>query len=310
MPSRPALDRPEISDLVVAYDPETLERLPVRRDEVVAELMRHDMRGAVRLVARWPHRAGVLDPGFVDGVLVRAHLQLQRLSEEFGQGERMRALLVPLLSALRREGVPGPYRIVDVGCGLGFMVRWLAAYGELGDDVRLVGCDYNAVFVRVAGRLAAEERLPCAFIVANAFRLAEPATVFLSTGVIHHFRREGLDRFLAEQGSSGAVAFLHYDIKPSYLAPLGAWIFHYARMREPLAHHDGVLSALRAHPGEALAAAARRTCPGMAVALYDGAPEIVPLLRVMHALVGVRRDLAGAFREGLGPLAARLGEVW
>jgi hypothetical protein len=30
-------DRPELSDLVVAFDPTTLERLPVRRDQVLAD---------------------------------------------------------------------------------------------------------------------------------------------------------------------------------------------------------------------------------------------------------------------------------
>jgi len=80
-------------------------------------------------------------------------------------------------------------------------------------------------------------------------------------------------------------------------------------MREPLARHDGVLSALRAHPGDALAGAARRACPAFAVGLYDGRREIVPLFKVMHALVGVRRDLADAFRAHLGPLARRMGEL-
>lgn len=191
-------DRPEISDLVVSYDPVTLARLPVRRDEVMAELARHRMAPAARIVARWPHDGGVLDARFVDGVLLCAHLELQRLSEEFRQGERMRSLLVPLLDALRSGGVPGPYRVVDVGCGLGYVVRWLAAHGALGSDVRLVGCDYNAPFVRFASTLAAAEGLSCEFVVANAFRLDQPATIFTSTGVIHHFRGECLDRFLAE----------------------------------------------------------------------------------------------------------------
>ncbi len=303
------LDRPEISDLVIAFEPATLERLPVPRDEVLATLERHGMSAAARLVARWPHPEGVLDARFVDAVLLRAHLELQRLSEEFRQGERMRSLLVPLLDTLRRERVPGPYRVVDVGCGLGYVIRWLAAHGGLGDDTRLIGCDYNAPFISFATRLAAEEGLRCEFAVANAFQLSEPATIFTSTGVIHHFRRESLDRFLGEQGASGASAFLHFDTKPTYLAPIGSWIFHRARMREPLALHDGVLSAVRAHSPDTLAAAARRTCPEFAVGVHDGARELVPVLKVMLALVGVRRELRGAYLERLGPLAGRLGEL-
>lgn len=302
-------DRPEISDLVIACDPDTLERLPVARDEVLATLERHGMSAAARLVARWPHAAGVLDAGFVDGVLLRAHLELQRLSEEFRQGERMRSLLIPLLETLRRERVPGPYRIVDVGCGLGYVIRWLAAHGELGADTRLIGCDYNAPFIAFATRLAAEEGLRCEFAVANAFKLDEPATIFTSTGVIHHFRGESLDRFLREQGSSGASAFVHFDTKPTYLAPIGSWIFHQSRMREPLARHDGVLSAVRAHSPAILASTARRACPEFAVAVHDGERELLPILKVMLALVGVRRELQTAYLDCLGPLARRLGEL-
>jgi SAM-dependent methyltransferase len=303
------LDRPEISDLVVAYDLETLERVPVRRDGVLAELEKHGMTAARRIVARWPHRGGILDPSYVDGVLLRAHHELSRLSEEFRQGERMKMLLVPLLETLRAERIPGPYRIVDVGCGLGYVVRWLAACGALGDDVTLVGCDYNEPFVRWANRLAAEERLDCRFIVANAFRLEEPATVFVSTGAIHHFRAGALDRFLAEQKDAGAMAFVHSDTKPTYLAPLGSWLFHRARMREPLARHDGVLSALRAHSGETLIAAAKRACPEVAVAIFDGQKEILPILHVMQSLVGLRRPLIRRFAERMGPLAVRMTEL-
>ena len=298
--------QPEISDLVVAYDPETLARLPVRRDEVLAELERHGMQRAVKIVSRWPHDGGVLDAHFVDRVLLSAHHELTRLSEEFMQGRRMRRILAPLLGTLRREGVPGPYRIVDVGCGLGFVTRWLAAHGELGTDVELWGCDYNAAFVRFAQDLANEERLACRFVVGNAFRLETPAAIFVSTGVVHHFRGSALEQFMAEQSRAGAAAFVHADIKPSYLAALGSWIFHEARMREPLARHDGVLSALRAHSGELLVRSAQSACPGYVAAMFDGARELLPILKVMQMLVGLRQELVPAFREELGPLLCHM----
>jgi SAM-dependent methyltransferase len=299
------VEAPEISDLVVAYDPDTLARLPVRRDEVLAQLGAHRMRRAMRIVARWPHQGGVLDAAHVDRVLLTAHHELARLSEEFRQGERMLRILKPLLRALRQAGVRGPYRVVDVGCGLGFVMRWVAAHGGLGDDVRLVGCDYNAAFVHLAQALADEERLACRFVVANAFRLAAEATIFTSTGVIHHFRGERLRQFLSQQAIAGPSAFVHADIKPTYLAPLGSWMFHQARMREPLARHDGVLSALRAHSGAQLMAAANAACPEFASSLFDGQLELIPILRVMQVLVGIRREFLPAFAAELGPLERR-----
>jgi SAM-dependent methyltransferase len=297
-------DLPEISDLVIDFDEETRERRPVQKEAVVERLRGLGMTDAWRIVAGWPARGGALDEEHVDGVLLRSHLELQRLSEEFQQGARMARLLVPLLETLRAHGVPPPYRVVDVGCGPGYVVRWLAAHGTLGPDVVLTGADYNAPLVRAANRFAQAEHLACRFVVENAFQLDEPATVYLSTGVIHHVRGQGLPRFLAEQ--KGALAFIHCDIKPSWLAPIGSWVFHVARMREPLARHDGVLSAIRAHPAETLASAARAACPDHDVSVFDGRAELVPILRVMQALIGVRRDLAGAYRRALGSLAERL----
>lgn len=60
------------------------------------------------------------------------------------------------------------------------------------------------------------------------------------------FRGRDLDRFLGEQATQ-ARAFAHFDIKPSWLAPIGSWVSHRSRMRETLARHDGVLSAPRSY---------------------------------------------------------------
>jgi len=80
-------------------------------------------------------------------------------------------------------------------------------------------------------------------------------------------------------------------------------------MREPLSRHDGVLSDARAHPGSALLAAARRGAPGLRSALFDGRVGLLPILRVMHAVVALRPHLCDAFVARLGPLAGRFGEL-
>lgn len=296
---------PEISDLVVDYDPVTLRRRPVAREAVVARLLAAGNRRAAAIAARLPVRGALLDDQEVDAVLVRAHLELQRLHEEFRNGERLLLFLRPLIAAVRATR-PGPVRVVDVGCGLGYAMRWLAARGGLGPDVTLCGVDYNATLVRAANRLAEAEGLRCPFFVANAFQLAQPATLYTSTGVLHHFRGADLPHFFAEQARSPALGLLHLDIRPSWATPLGAWIFHQARMRDPLARHDGTLSAVRAHTAQTLLAAVHVGAPGLRPVLGDSGGGPLGILHLMQALLVLRPPVFEAFGANLGPLARRL----
>ncbi|MEU8517868.1 class I SAM-dependent methyltransferase [Kitasatospora sp. NPDC048722] len=63
----------------------------------------------------------------------------------------------------------------------------MAATNALAPDVELVGVDLDAALVGEADRLARGEGLTCRFVHGNAFALPEPATVYVSTGVLHHF---------------------------------------------------------------------------------------------------------------------------
>jgi len=108
----------EISDVIVDFDAETLTQLPVRQNDAVARLRERGQKRAARYVARLPARDGVLDENVCNGMLIRAHTELQRLNEEFLQADRVRRLLVPMLEVLRAHE-KGPYRVVDIGCGLG-----------------------------------------------------------------------------------------------------------------------------------------------------------------------------------------------
>ena len=83
---------------------------------------------------------GALDQRYVDALGLRVHCELQRLSEELQFGRRVAAFLSPIIADLRVVG-DEPIRIVDVGCGLGFVIRSMAAGSVLGMDVELVGVD-------------------------------------------------------------------------------------------------------------------------------------------------------------------------
>lgn len=292
----------EISDLIVRNDAATGSRLPVDRADVVAALRAAGDRRGARIVAALPHRDGVLDAAAVDRLLVRTHTELQRLNEELCIAEQLAELLVPLLSAVAGPG--DRPRIVDVGCGIGYAVRWLAATGVLG-DVDLCGVDFNSALIAEATRLAAAEGLPCRFLCGDAFALPGPATVVISTGVLHHLRGGDLGAFFRAQAAAGAQAYCHFDIAATRLAPLGAWMFHRARMREPLGRHDGVASARRAHADHDLLTAAG-SAPELTPLLHRPTRHSNPFSGSVRPVLGVRPPYVSGLRTALGSAARHL----
>ena len=286
----------ELSDLVVGFGPDGA-RVPVARAALVEQLERAGDRAAARVARRLPvDGAGMVR---ADELLIAAHCEIQRLSEEFRHGDRMAELLDPLLGALRASGVAPPYRVVDMGCGTGYMVRYLAAARRL-PDAALVGVDMNPALVAEARRLADAEGIDATFECGDAFEL-EAAHVVISTGVLHHFPRDSLGALFAAHERAGVLAFAHVDYQPNVLAPIGAWMFHRTRMRIPLARLDGVRSARRAYSVRELAAAAGRATPSFSIGVYGCRLRTVPLPRPLATVVRIRRDVVEAFVARLGP---------
>ena len=293
MSSLPRGDRLEITDLLWPLDA-ARTRLPVRQAEAARLLDERGQRRARRIILDLPAVGGVLDADYIDALGLRVHFELQRLEEELVFGRRAAALLAPLVAGLHRAAAGAPVRVVDVGCGLGYVARWLAATGALGPGVELVGVDLNPVLIAHAGELAQREGLSCRFVLGDAFEpgLAiedGPRTVVVSSGLLHHLPERELPGFFAGQERLGVAAFAHWDIAPCLWSTLGAWIFHQARMREPVSRHDGVLSARRAHPAQALSAAARAGAPGYAVEVREGPRWRPRAIDVLRPVVGVRR---------------------
>jgi len=298
----------EVSDVIVAHDPETLERAPVRKQELL-KLFENNPQAAL-IVAQIPEREGFLDCVAVDRLLLKVHWEMQRLAQEFHHGARILELLQPVIAAIRCNGFQGPLRIVDVGCGIGYAIRWLAARGRLVDQgVELTGVDLNSTLIAEANRLARIESLPCQFFHGDAFSRQYAGQVYISTGVVHHFRGDTLAEFFRRQNAEGTAAFLHYDFHPWWLAPCGSWFFHILRMRTALARHDGVLSTVRAHSAATLLQAARSGAPALASGIYGARIWGTPLPRVFHTLLGVRRALVPALLSHLGRKRRRLEEL-
>lgn len=137
------------------------------------------------------------------------------------------------------------------------------------------------------------EALDVRFVHGDAFApglaVADPArTVVVSSGLLHHLTPDELTAFFAAQECLGVRAFSHWDPAPGPWTAIGARTFHLARMREPLSRHDGVLSALRAHPAPVLRAAAEAGAPSYAVSVADPGWR-GSLVEVVRPVTGVRR---------------------
>lgn len=85
----------------------------------------------------------------------------QYLKYGFAQGTTQEADFLMELMNLR-QGT----RILDIGCGPGRHSLELARHG-----IRTVGVDISAEFIRHANREAAKEKLPAAFLAADAREL-------------------------------------------------------------------------------------------------------------------------------------------
>lgn len=302
--------QPEITDLIVQHDPHTHERMPVKKQDVLDVFSRFGNRKAMKAVQALAEKDGVLDEREIDALLIRVHWEMQRLAEEFYHGQRTWELLRCVTAAIRATGVGGTLRIADVGCGIGYTTRWLAANIPLDEyGLELTGVDLNSALIAEANRLAAAEELPCKFFQRDAFSREFTSHVLFSTGVIHHFRGEALLDFLRRHEQPETQAFLHFDFQPWFLAPFGSMFFHYLRMRTAIARHDGVLSTARAHRARTLVDSARKALPGFACGMYGAKIWNTPAPRVFHTFVGVRRDLISALRRQLGRRAWRLGEL-
>jgi SAM-dependent methyltransferase len=227
--------------------------------------------------------------------MLRVHRELQRLGEELQLPRRVAAELRPTIAPLVDDETNDPVRIVDIGCGLGFVMRWMAAHEALGPGVEYVGVDLDPALIAEASRLAVIEAVPCSFVLGDALApgvaVLDPArTVAISSGLLHHLDVADLADFFAAQQDLALHAFAHWDIEPSRWATAGAWVFHAARMREPVSRHDGVLSARRAHPAAVLRAEAEAGAPDYEVECQERGTWLPPLSEVLRPVSGRRRS--------------------
>lgn len=285
----------EILDVLWHTEPDSGERLPVSRADAVARLHAAGQFRTARLVARLPHDGHHVDPDAVDRVFLEVHCELARLSETLCVPDRMASVIRPLIDQVRERVGGGAVRVVDVGCGVGFDMRAMAAHGSLGPDVEHWGLDLNSLLIEVAQTTAADEGLPVHFAIGDAFEASavidEPErTILVSQSLLHHLGTERLPEFFGHHREVGVAAFAHFDVNPGFWSTAGGWVLHRARMRHPVARHDGNLSMRRALRASVLVDSARSGVGEAYSVECDGRTPWMPVPhRALRPIVGVRR---------------------
>ncbi|MDN4479652.1 class I SAM-dependent methyltransferase [Demequina muriae] len=285
----------EVLDVLWDVEMPSGDRLPVHKADARAKLEDRGQQRAARMLDGLPVRKdGTLEEVPVDQVFLAVHLELARLSEFVHVPQRMASSLAPIVAQLR-DDAGGTIRVVDVGCGIGFDTRVLAATRALGPDVEFVGLDFNSLLVDAAARLARAEDIPVRFIHGDALdpslAIDDPArTLMISSGVLHHIGRDSLGDFFARHGDLGVAGFAHFDPSPGFWTHAGAWMLHRTRMREPISRHDGSMSMRRALSAqELLDSATARIGDDYELTCEDVSRYIPQPEKIVRPIVGRRR---------------------
>lgn len=288
-------DRLEVLDVLWRRDPATGQRLPIRAADAAAQLRANGQERGARLVERIPHVDGVCDEPTLDAIFLAVHYELARLSEYLQVPHRMAADIAPLIATVRDRAGPGPVHIVDVGCGIGLDIRWMAATGVHGPGVEYVGVDLNALLIEAATRLATNEAIPATFVVGDAFDIAATVadpdrTIMVSQGLLHHLGVNRLTEFFTRHREARVAAFAHFDVHPGPWSRMGGQVLHRIRMREPVSRHDGNLSLRRALSAKQLLAHAHAGVDGdYSLDCADLAQWLPTPHRALRPIVGVLR---------------------
>jgi SAM-dependent methyltransferase len=278
----------EITDLLVGEPGGGVDLADVER-----RLRLNGQRRAARIVRRIPAPGRRLGAPELDALRFAVHCELQRLEEELQLPRLVAEHLEPLVADTRRRVGRRDVTILDVGCGLAYLLRWLSLRSGWDPAVRYVGIDLDGGLLRHATRLATDEGARCEFREGDARFLDRhvddpDGTVVVSSGLMHHLDPQALPTFFAAHERGRISAFAHWDLTPTRWAVAGSWVYHRARARLAIARHDGVTSTHRAYPASTLLAAARRGAPSYVLSCVDGSPWRPNPIRVLRPITGMR----------------------
>lgn len=146
---------------------------------------------------------------------------------------------------LVRENSRTSYKIIDMGCGDGNMLRQVALYfRKNGINGQFIGIDLNANSLKMGRELSAQ--FPeISFLEQNILEL-EPnklnCDILLCTLTMHHFKNDQIPVFLSKFVQISQIAVIINDLHRSRPAYYFFKFFRNIILRTKVARHDGLIS--------------------------------------------------------------------
>lgn len=178
-----------------------------------------------------------------EGRLALALADIRRVNRLLGGHATSLAGLRPFLSLEKA----GPVHVLDVGCGDGEFLRYLAGHCRREEiPCRLTGWDFNPKTLDQA-RQASAGYPEIAFRqrdLRNQPKFPE-GTLVICNLFLHHFTDTQIRELLAHWLSQGPRAIVVNDLHRNSVAYYLFWLFGLIFMRSPIARSDGRISILR-----------------------------------------------------------------
>jgi 2-polyprenyl-3-methyl-5-hydroxy-6-metoxy-1,4-benzoquinol methylase len=138
--------------------------------------------------------------------------------------------------------------IVDVGCGNGDMLRFLADFGIKNDlKFKLIGIDANAFTIDYAVKLSKEYpniSYKCEDIFSEAFIQLE-YDIVLCTLTLHHFKNDKIDYLIQLFHKQAKVGIVINDLHRNIIAYKAFQVICFVFGLNRMSREDGLISILR-----------------------------------------------------------------
>ncbi len=156
--------------------------------------------------------------------------------------------LLDWLDRLALPTLPGPLRILDVGCGYGDSLRRIERWAsERGIQVELTGLDLNPDAAAIAAEASAATS-KIQWVAADVFAYTPPKPVHLvvSSLLTHHLAEADIIRFLRWMEQHAEAAWFINDLSRGAVPYYFFRVFSKLARLHPFVQYDGPVSIARA----------------------------------------------------------------